>query len=84
MSEEKVTLKDVVLAEVQELVKTSKELQQNIKEAKTGVKSEYFRKKLKKNNERLMEMLIALEKLNHKEENNDSSPDTEEEQTDNV
>ena len=85
MSEEKITLRDVVIVEIQELMKTSKELQQNIKEAKTAVKSEYFRKKIKKNNERLMEMLVALEKLDkNKEENDDSSPDTEEEQTDSV
>lgn len=54
---------DVVAAELNELQSDSLKFRTAIDEAKTKAKKDYFKKKLKKNNKRMMNMLVAFEKL---------------------
>lgn len=68
MSEEnqnKVQLLDVIRAEVQSLITTSMSLREKIEKAGTSVKKEYYKKKLQKNNVRLMEMLQYADRLDN-------------------
>lgn len=54
---------DVIKAEIIELVTYSKELKHKLDKAKTRIKQDLYRKKLKKNNMILAELLLALDKL---------------------
>lgn len=65
------TLKDRLVVEVQRLVKVSKNLQDKINNAKTKAKKDYYLKKLKKNNTILMDMLLRLDAMTKKEEQNE-------------
>jgi len=57
------TLAQIIESEIKHLSDISKVYQKEINEAKTSYKKKYFHKKLKKNNEKLFEMLIALQKV---------------------
>lgn len=57
------TLADIVRAEIASLRDTSLQYRKIIDTAKTNYKKQYYMKKLKKNNKKLMEMLIALDRL---------------------
>lgn len=66
-------LNDLVQGEVQRLMSTSKEYRNKIDNAKTKTKKNWYLKKLKKNNAKLMNVLIALEKVkNAKKTSNES------------
>lgn len=66
-------LNDLVQGEVQRLMATSKEYRNKIDNAKTKTKKNWYLKKLKKNNAKLMNVLIALEKVkNAKKTSNES------------
>jgi len=54
---------DVVAAELQDLQQQSVSFRESIDTAKTAAKKNYFKKKLRKNNKRMMNMLVAFEKL---------------------
>lgn len=56
-------LDDIVHGEVQRLMATSKEYRNKIDNAKTKTKKDLYLKKLKKNNTKLMNILVALEKV---------------------
>jgi hypothetical protein len=59
----KLSKSDLVLIEAKRLASVSKELHQKIRLSKTKPKKDYFKKKLKKNNDILGDMLIRLNKL---------------------
>lgn len=61
--QKKITIKDVVAAEVQQLIANSKQYRDEITAAKTSTKKKYFKKKLKKNNEEVFKYMMALERL---------------------
>ena len=63
--ERKITLRDVVVAELQVGVQRSRDLQQKINEAKTKPKRDLYLKKIRKNNEHVAELLLALQKLDY-------------------
>lgn len=56
-------IRETIVNEVQQLRNISINLISNMRTAKTKTKKDYFKKKLKKNNERLMQMLVALQSL---------------------
>jgi len=56
-------VKEVVTEELKELFALSKALNFQIKNAKTETKAVYLRKKLIKNNQQAMQMIIALNGL---------------------
>ena len=57
------SLVDIVRAEITELRDTSLKYRKLIDTAKTKYKKQYYTKKLAKNNKKLMEMLVALDRL---------------------
>ena len=63
MTSKKVSIKDVLAAEVQERMLTSKQYKDKINTAKTATKKQYYQKKLKKNNEEIFKFMMGLEKL---------------------
>jgi len=75
----KISLRDVILAEIQEKIKVSKELQQKINDSKTKPKRELYIKKIRKNNEQVAELLLALKKIdNNKKIQNETKQTTNE------
>ncbi len=54
---------DIVAAELKELQTDSLNFRGQVETAKTTTKRQYFQKKLKKNNKRMMNMLVAFDKL---------------------
>lgn len=58
---------DVVAAELQALQEDSMKFREELTNAKTSVKRNYFRKKLTKNNKKMMNMLVAFDKLRGRE-----------------
>lgn len=54
----------IIQAEINDLISLSTRYQVDINSAKTNFKKTYFKKKLKKNNDKLFEMLIALDRHN--------------------
>lgn len=58
---------DVVAAELHALQQDSLRFRKEMDTAKTNVKKNHFRKKLKKSNKKMMNMLVAFEKLRGKE-----------------
>jgi len=74
-SENPISLQTIIQAEINDLITVSAGYQAKINTAKTDLKKEYFMKKLKKNNEKLFEMLVALNQHNKnkdKKENHDN------------
>jgi len=67
--------KDAVIAELKGLVVISKELQSKILGAKTNTKRNYFKKKLRKNNERVANLVMVVERMN--QQNKQESSDNE-------
>jgi len=65
------TIKDLVLLEVQRLVTISKMYKEKIDTAKTKPKKDLYLKKIRKNNEKLADMIMRLERLNRIESSND-------------
>ena len=61
----KITLRDLLVHEIQEHVKISKELQEIIKNSKTKPKRDLYTKKIRKNNEQVAELLLALQRLDN-------------------
>jgi len=66
---------DVVAAELRELQDDSLRFREAVTGAKTSAKRKYFLKKLKKNNKKMMNMLVAFDKLRGREA--DTSTDAE-------
>jgi len=56
-------VKKALLDELQTSIRLSKEYSDKIKNAKTKTKIDLYRKKLKKNNNIIADMMIALDKL---------------------
>ncbi len=54
---------DIVAAELKDLQTDSLNFRGQVETAKTTTKRRYFQKKLKKNNKRMMNMLVAFDKL---------------------
>lgn len=59
-------MKAAVTLELKELMGRSTMLQSQMKTAKTKTKEKYFRRKLQKNNQEAMKMLVALNSMNKK------------------
>lgn len=59
-----------------ERIKTSMKLKQQLDSAKTTTKKEYMRKKLTKNNLVVSNLLTALEKYSHQEGKTDDADET--------
>lgn len=69
-------VKQAIIAELQELIPKSKHYADQLETAKTKVKKDLMRKRLKKNNEKVADLLVALDKLDKKEkENEDAVPE---------
>jgi len=58
-----ITIKDLVTQEVQRLVLVSRHYQAIIKESKTSTKKDFYLKKLRKNNNKLADMIVRLEQI---------------------
>jgi homoserine kinase len=72
-SENPISLQTIIQAEINDLITISAGYQAKVNTSKTSLKKEYFLKKLKKNNEKLFEMLVALNQHNkNKKENHDN------------
>lgn len=65
---------DVVAAELHDLQNESMNFRKKIDEAKTQVKRQYYKKKLRKNNKRMMNMLVAFEKLRGRADTSTDAP----------
>lgn len=65
------SLKDLVLVEVRRLVVISKAYKEKIDTAKTKPKKDLYAKKIRKNNDKLADMIIRLEQLNRIESNDE-------------
>lgn len=63
----KITMRDVVVAELQRRIKISKDLQQIINTAKTKPKKDLYLKKIRKNNEAVADLLVALQRIDNQE-----------------
>jgi len=70
IKDNKLTMSDRVLIEAKRLAAVSKEIKQTIDSAKTSAKKDFYRKKLKKNNDLLGDMLIRLNQLHQSENKN--------------
>lgn len=66
---------DIVAAELHDLQQYSLKFRTAMDNAKTKAKKTYYQKKLKKNNKKMMNMLVAFEKLRGREA--DTSADAE-------
>jgi len=62
------TVQQVLVSDTQTLVANSKKLVTEIETAKTKTKRTYYTRKLRKNNVKLAELLIGLEKIKKKKE----------------
>lgn len=63
-------VKKVIMFELNELIPKSKFYAAQLETAKTETKRKMMRKRLKQNNEKIADLIIALEKLEKKENNN--------------
>lgn len=63
-------VRDSLRAELNKAVEISKEYSSKVKSAKTKIKKTYFTKKLKKNNNLIANMIIALDKIEKGSYNN--------------
>ena len=71
-----ISILDVIQAEITDLMKLSQNYRERISSAKTSVKKNLYEKKLKKNNIKLMDMLMAADKiLKRRERENGTNPD---------
>lgn len=61
--ENKPTLNQILEAEIRDLAHNAVVLKREIDTAKTSYKKKYFSRKLKKNNDEAVKLLMALEKL---------------------
>ena len=52
-----------IRAELAKLVKISQQYRETINASKTSIKRKFYFKKLKKNNKRIMQMLVAADRL---------------------
>ena len=59
-------MKSVTISRLQELVANAVALRKQIKDAKTGVKKQYYTKKLRKNNQEAFQLMLAYERLQNK------------------
>lgn len=67
MDGEEKKIQDYVKGTIYRLMDKSKKYQDEITQAKTKTKKEYFRKKLRKNNKHLSDVLMALQKIQDQE-----------------
>lgn len=67
------TMRDILIAEIRHLMALSKTYRVSIQEASTKTKVDFYKKKLKKNNNLLANMLLRLDHLTKK----DASTSTE-------
>jgi len=63
-------LKETVKVELQSLIAQSVKFQNLINTSKTNVKQNLYKKKLKKNNEKIYDLLLALDKIETLKDNN--------------
>ena len=61
--QQKPSIDEMIRGELQRLMLYSKELRDKIESAKTKTKKDLYSKKLKKNNLKLMNIMVALEKI---------------------
>ena len=69
----KPSLKDLIMIETKRLVALSKSYKEKIDTAKTKPKKDLYLKKLRKNNKKLADMIMRIERLNQIESSNDES-----------
>jgi len=62
-------VKDALIAEIQDAIRLSTEYKEKVDTAKTKVKRDTYKKKLKKNNMLVADMVMALDKLNKQDYN---------------
>lgn len=66
-------MRSVLQAEINDLITISAQYQSEINTAKTNIKKIYIKKKLKKNNDKLFEMLVAFDKHNKNKNKNENN-----------
>lgn len=59
----RIGVKEVLVSELNDLARIGTDLQRKIKSAKTSAKKKYFIKKRKKNSNRAVEVIMALDRL---------------------
>lgn len=64
-------IRDMLLEELQDGAKVSKQFIAGMDEAKTKTKKIYYKKKLQKNNEKNAKIVMALQRLEEVKEKND-------------
>jgi hypothetical protein len=62
-------VKDILISELQGLMKLSKEYHDKVKNAKTNTKRQYYKKKLGKNNRRVLTLLKTINRMNEEQSN---------------
>ena len=70
MSKKNSFVEQSLITRIQELMQKAKDFRDLIQSAKTSTKKEYFKKKLRKNNEEAMQMLISLNRVKQSKEKN--------------
>lgn len=70
-------VKDVIVQEIQDLIPKSKHYADEVEAAKTNVKRNYMKKRLKKINEQVAQLLVALDRVAPKENNNEPTNNSE-------
>lgn len=60
-------VKQTIIAELQDLVTKSKHYAHELETSKTDVKRKMMKKRLKRNNEKVANLIVALERINKKE-----------------
>ena len=70
MSKKNSFVEQSLITHIQELMQKAKDFRDLIQSAKTSTKKEYFKKKLRKNNEEAMQMLISLNRVKQSKEKN--------------
>ncbi len=66
-------VKQAIIAELQELMPKSTHYSEQYENAKTKPKRDLMMKRLKKNNEKIADLIVALEKINEKEKQEDET-----------
>jgi hypothetical protein len=71
-------LQDLLVDELRTSAALSKDYMTKINESKTKVKRKYFKGKLHKNNERNAKLIMTIQRLEGKEEENEHTSDEDE------
>lgn len=68
-------VKEAIIEELQELLPKSKHYADQLETAKTKLKKDMMKKRLRKNNQKVADLLIALERIKKEAEDGSNNPE---------